>query len=291
MLANTAATAPRGHYLLETYLYDDTTQGAYNSHSKRQSAPHENSYGSLTYAIYALTDRIGVGLLPTFGYNQVSAGASGSGVGLGDWTAQVERRFTPFAPCTELPTVSVAAQETLPTGRYDKLGDRPSDGLGAGAYTTNVALYTQTWFWLPNGRIVRMRVNVSDAVSGNVKLQDVSVYGTPQGFRGNARPGSSFYLDAAWELSLTRHWVLATDAIYRDTANTRITGYNALASGSAASHGIVLNSGSSDSWGFAPAVEYNLSPTLGVLVGMRIIAGGRNTSATLTPAIAINFVH
>jgi hypothetical protein len=287
MLANTAATAPRGHLLLESYLYDDTVQGSFAASGTRQSAPHANQYGSLTYIVYALTDRVGVGLIPTAGYNQLSDGPNSTGVDLGDWTLQAQRRLTSFEPCTELPTVSVAVQETVPTGKFDKLGDRPSDGLGAGAWTTNLALYTQTWFWLPNHRIVRMRLNLSDAVSGSVKLQDVSVYGTAQGFRGTVRPGSSFYVDAAWELSLTRRWVLASDLIYRNNENTRVTGYNALTS----QRDIVMNSGSSGSWGFAPAVEYSWKPTIGVLVGTRVIAGGRNASATITPAIAINFVH
>ena len=89
--------------------------------------------------------------------------------------------------------------------------------------------------------------------------QDVSVYGTAAGFRGHAKPGSSILLNAAGEYSLTRHWVLALDAIYRHQGNTPVNGYN-LANPALP---ILLNSGSSDAFGLAPAIEYNLNSKLG----------------------------
>ena len=292
MLANTAATAPRGHYLLEPYLFDVTTQGSYSPHGARQSAPHANSYGSLTYLVYGLTNTWGVGLIPTFGYAQVSDGPGSSGVRMGDWTLQVQHRLSQFEPCRRVPTVSIAVQQTLPTGRYDRLGSRLSNGFGAGAYTTNVALYSQMYFWMPNRRILRMRLNVSEARSSTVTLKDASVYGTGSGFRGNAMPGDSQFVDAAWEYSVTRNWVLALDATYRHNGNTRVTGsYVAWAGVPQSPSPVLMNSGPSDAWGLAPAVEYNLSPTIGVLLGVRLIPAGRNTADTITPAIAINFVH
>jgi hypothetical protein len=191
-----------------------------------------------------------------------------------------------------MPTISVAVQETFPTGHYDRLGDRPSDGFGSGAYTTSVSIYSQKYFWMPNGRIVRMRLNASQAFSKTVDVEGVSVYGTDAGFRGHATPGSSSFIDAAWEYSLTRRWVLALDATYRHARNTRAIGMDRLGSGGAGTpSGIVLDSGSSDAFGLAPAIEYSWTPNIGVLLGVRAIVAGRNASTTVTPAIAINFVH
>jgi len=174
----------------------------------------------------------------------------------------------------------------LPTGKYDRLGDRPSDGLGSGAYTTTLALYSQTYFWLPNGRILRMRFNVSQGFSNNVNVEGVSVYGTEAGFRGHGKPGSSFFVDASWEYSLRRRWVLALDATYRHNGNTRATGYDILNN-----NRIQLDSGSSEVFAFAPAIEYSWKPNLGILLGTRVIPASHNTHATVTPAVAINFVR
>jgi hypothetical protein len=286
MLAPSANTLPKGHFLLEPYLYDVITDGFFDSHGKRVSASHEHEIGSLTYLNYGLCNKLTVGMIPTFDYVEPSDGPGSAGIGAGDLTLQAEYRLHLFREGGWIPTVSLAVQQTIPTGKYDQLGARPSNGIGAGAFTTSPSLYTQTFFWMPNGRILRLRFNIVPAFSRQVNLRDVSVYGTSQGFRGFARPGASVFVDLAGEYSLTRHWVFALDATYRYQANTPVNGYNAsnLAP-------IQLNSGVSDALGFAPAIEYNWTSHLGVLLGVRLIPAGRNTSATVSPALAINFVH
>jgi hypothetical protein len=276
MLANNASTLPRGHFLLEPYLYDEIS-------------PHTNTngFGSLTYIEYGLVNRLTIGLIPTFGYNKVSDGLSSSSPGVGDVTVLAQYRLTQFHEGRKLPTISFMVQETFPSGKYDQLGPRPSNGFGAGSYTTTLAINSQTYFWMPNGRILRMRLNATQSLSTYANVAGVSVYNTSPGFQGHAKPGASTFVDAAWEYSLTRNWVLALDATYRHTANTRITGQDPAQS----PPNIQLNTGSSDAIGFAPALEYNWKPTIGVLLGTRIIALGHNIPTTITPAVAINYVH
>lgn len=286
MLAPSASTLPRGHSLIEPYFYDVTTQGTFDSKGTRRTAPHENSFGSLTYALYGVADRFTIGMIPTFGYNQISNGPSSSGIGVGDLTLQAQYRLTSFREAHWLPTTSFAIQQTLPTGAYDQLGTRPSNALGSGAYTTTLGFFSQTYFWLPNGRILRMRLNVLPSFSHSVNVRDASVYGTQDGFRGTASPGASVFVDGAWEYSLTRRWVLALDATYRHQRNTRVRGDNVKDA-----QPLSMDLGSSSAFGLAPAVEYNWKPNLGVLIGARMIPAGRNTPETITPAIAINYVH
>lgn len=287
MLAPNATTLPHGHILVEPYLYDITTQGSYDSNGVRQSAPHSNGFGSLTYVNYGLANKLTVGMIPVFGYNQVSEGPGSSTLLLGDLTVQAQYRLKLFHEGSRIPTTSVTVQETFPTGKYDRLAN-PDDGLGSGAYTTTLALYTQDYFWLPNHRILRVRFNVSEAFSRGVDVQDLSVYGTSAGFRGRANPGASLLLDASWEYSLRRSWVLAADATYRHQGNTPVTGYNM---NDAMSSIVRLNSGTIEAFALAPAVEYSWKHNIGVLLGVRLIPAGRNTSYTITPAIAINYVH
>jgi hypothetical protein len=279
MLANSAETGVPGHFLFEPYLYDIRS-------------PHTDSFGSRTYILYGLADRLAVGLIPVFGYNKISNGPNSSNIGVGDITVQAQYRLTEFQPGKGIPTVSVMLQETLPTGKYDELGNRPSDGLGSGVYTTTLAVNSQMYFWLANGRILRARFNVSEAFSGSASVRDVSVYGTPQGFRGNVKPGNGFFADFSLEYSLTERWVLATDFTYSHNDNTRVTGVDFLDPGNVPyPQNVRLNSGSSMAFGVAPAIEYNWSPAIGVLLGTRVIFGGHNTIGSVTPAIAINYVY
>jgi hypothetical protein len=289
LLAASASSLPHGHFLVEPYIYDIITYAHYDTQGRRVSSPHENDFGSQSYVLYGITDRISAGLIPRFGFKEASQGPSSTRVGVGDLTLQAQYRLTRFQEGSWVPTTSIVLGETLPTGKYDRLGEHPADGFGAGAYTTTVSLYSQDYFWLRNGRILRTRLDASYAFSHDVSLEGVSVYGTGTGFVGHARPGSSLTIDSSWEYSFTRNWVLALDVVYEHDANTRVTGNYPAGDG----HGILpfqQNSGPSRSFGYAPAIEYNWSPRFGVIVGVRYIPTGHNINATVTPVAAINMV-
>jgi len=277
MLANSAATLPRGHALVETYVFD--------VHSARA-----DSLGSLTYMLYGVTDKLTLGLKPSFGFNAVKGGRDSSGVGFGDLTLQAQYRLTKFDAARGVPALAISLQETLPTGRYDRLGARPADGIGSGAWGTTVALYAQHYFWLPNGRILRGRINVSETFSGKAPLHDVSVYGTGDGFSGSARPGRSFYLGGSLEYSVTKRWVLGLDATWTHNGPTHVAGVGKPDPVTGAAPAVRLDHGPSDAFALAPAIEYSWTPNLGVLLAARFIPKGRNVTPSVTPAIAINAV-
>lgn len=287
LLAPNASTFPAGHALVETYVFDVITNGSFDTSGKWQHQDGGHTPGSLTYLIYGLTDRVSVGLLPRFVYNEPAGAPNSSGPGVGDFGAQVQYGLTSFHDGSLVPATAVVLAETFPTGRYDRLA-QPADGFGAGAWTTSLSWYSQDYLWLPNGRILRVRLDLTYAVSSSAGVADTSVYGTADGFRGRARPGDSFTADAAAEYSLTRRWVLATDLVYVNNASTRVSGSNALPAGGATP--INLQSGWSDYFAVAPAVEFNWSSRAGVIFGVRIFVAGRNTSASVTPAAAINLV-
>jgi hypothetical protein len=222
-------------------------------------------------------------VIPTFGFNDLSNGTDSSSVGVGDVTLQGQWRLTQFREGRRVPTSSLVLQQTLPTGKYDRLGTRLSDGLGAGAYTTSLALYSQYYFWMPNGRILRTRLNVAYAISDSVDVANTSVYGTSQGFRGHADPGDTLSVNSAWEYSVTHNWVLALDVFYQHDASTGVRGEQD-------GGPFEVDSGSAWRLGLAPALEYNFTSRVGVILGARWFAAGRNTSASVTPVAAINIV-
>ena len=289
LLAPNASAFPRGHMLIEPYVYDEITTGRYDNSGNHRPAPNEHDLGSLTYIIYALTDRLSVGLLPRFGYNEPAGAPGNSSPNVGDFGAQLQYSLTSFHEGSPLPATAVLVGETFPTGRYDHL-QRASDGFGAGAYTTSLAWYSQDFLWMPNGRILRVRLDLTYTISSSVGVEDASVYGTTAGFRGHAYPGDGASADAAAEYSLTRNWVLATDLIWSHNASTRITGSGDPGTIGANAGFVNLQSGSSEYLAIAPAVEFNWSARMGVIVGARIFIAGRNTTASITPVTAINMV-
>jgi hypothetical protein len=284
--ASSAAMLPQGHILVEPYLYDVITDGRFDANGRRQATANEHDLGSLTYLLYGLSDRITVGLIPRFGVNQPARQPNDAGVG--DTTLEAGYGLTQYQDGRWMPQISVVLDETVPTGRYDRLA-RASEGFGAGSFTTALSVYSQDYFWMPNGRILRARLDLTYAVSTAVDVRDQSVYGTASGFRGDAYPGDSFTADAAAEYSLTRSWVLALDAIYQHGASTRVScRMAAQTTGAFTMPSFQVKSRSSDLIGFAPAIEYNWNGSVGVLVGVRIFEIGRNVTASVTPVIALN---
>nr|WP_199046648.1 transporter [Dyella sp. ASV24] len=277
MMANSAETLPPGHALLEPYLYDVASRGS-------------DAFGSRTYMNYGVANNFTMGIIPVFGYTRVSNGPNSSGVQVGDITLQAQYRLRQFHEGSWLPTVAINVQETFPSGPYDRLGNRPADGIGSGAYTTTIGLDTQTYLWMPNGRILRVRFNVSASFSARTDVEGVSVYGTDANFRGHARPGNNVFANASGEYSLTRNWVLALDVIYSHNSSTRVSGQE-YANSDPFPPDPALGAKSNRYIGFAPAVEYNWSPNIGLLLGVRIIPSGNRTTSSITPAIALNYVH
>jgi hypothetical protein len=291
LLAANASTLPQGHFYFEPYLFDLVPYESFDAHGNAHSVSHSNHIGSQSYLNYGLADRFTVGLIPRFAYMLAADGsASSSGVQVGDLTLQAQYRLSQFQPGHRIPTISFNLQETVPTGRYDHL-DRLANGLGGGALVTTPSIYSQSYFWLPNTRILRARLDLSYSIPNHVFVEDLSVYGTSPGFRGHAAPGNSAFADVAFEYSATSNWVPALDIWYERDSNTRVFGSNpaALVSLPGASY----SSESGPGWELivAPAIEYNWSARVGIIIGARMIVAGKSETATLAPVVAFSYFH
>ncbi len=124
MLAASAATLPRGTCCSSPTCSTIISNGHFDSGGERHSGPYEHDLGSLTYMLYGLTDRVTAGLIPRFMYNEPAGAPNSSGIGIGDLTLQAGYGLTQYQDGHSIPAISLVLQETLPTGRYDRLGAR-----------------------------------------------------------------------------------------------------------------------------------------------------------------------
>jgi hypothetical protein len=186
MIANSAATLPTGHVLIEPYLFDRLGKGS-------------NAYGSLVYMLYGLTDKLTLGVSPTFGYDTISKGRASSGPSVGDVTLRAQYSLLRAPAGTTRPSLAIALGYTLPTGKFDHLGDRPGDGIGQGANVTTVSLYEQNVLRMPNARPLRARINLSYSMTNPASVAGISVYGTDSGFRGKVHQTDSLSIGTSLE--------------------------------------------------------------------------------------------
>ena len=200
LVAYSARSLPQGHMLIEPYLWDVS--------SNRTDSVH-----LFTYFLYGATDRLTIGFAPDIAFNSVRGAADSSGVHLGDTTLRAQYMLTAMDMERGVPDLALAVLQNLPIGKYDHLS-RGSDGFGNGSYATTLALYSQMAWWMPNGRLLRTRLNLSETFSPRLPVSGVSIYGTTADFLGHAQSGNQFSGVAGFEYSLTRNWVLALDLIY-----------------------------------------------------------------------------
>lgn len=294
LVAPNPTALPKGHWNVEPYLLDSIAYGSYDNNWDHMNTDNAHAFRSVTLLEYGLTDRLSVALLPQFGYNLVEHGPDSNGLRLGDTTLRGHFMLTEFHKGSWMPTTAIALSQTLPSGKYDGLGDNPSNGLGSGIWTTKVGLWTQGYFWMPNGRILRARLALSYAMPDNhASVTGVSVYGTPRSFNGSIDTGNTFAADMSFEYSMTRHWVPVIEVVYSHTDGGRVAG--TIASQSAS--GILLNPAvttdtkASESFEVAPAVEYSWNQHYGLIVGAEVTVAGRNTGSVVTPQAALNIYY
>lgn len=268
VVAYSARSLPQGHWLIEPYLYD-------------VAGSHTDSFHSFTYFLYGATDRLTIGFAPDLAFNSVRGAPDSSGVHLGDTTLRAQYMLTAMDMERTIPDLALAVLQNLPTGKYDHLS-RGSDGFGSGSYATTLALYSQMAWWMPGGRLLRTRLNLSETLSPRVPVSGASVYDTGSDFLGHAQPGNQFSGVVAFEYSVTRNWVLALDLIYNhgNAGSTR---------GFAEGQSVRTVAPPSDGYGFTPAIEYNWSSNLGVIAGVRVFPDSHNTKTSVTPVVAINY--
>lgn len=268
MLASSGNTLPTGHVLFEPYLFD-------------QRGKSGDYAGSLTYLLYGVTNRLTAGLIPTFGASHSKGSDFGRRAGVNDFTLSAQYRMHLAKIGDAMPTWSLVVQESLPTGRFDHLGPDADRGIGSGTFATMIGLYAQRLDVMANGHLLRTRINLTYTMPHAARMHDRSVYGTPDGFRGTAHPGNFAMADLAFEYSLTRNWVVATDLFARRAGAGDVFGQVAGADWSS-------RLSRQRSAGIAPAIEYNWNASRGVLLGLRRIFEGHEVTASWTPALAFN---
>ncbi|QCE34440.1 hypothetical protein FAI40_03300 [Acetobacteraceae bacterium] len=290
-LLSPSPSFPKGMWALEPYTVATVPTGNYDSHGNL--IQHGGSqYDSLTSSWFfkgAPTDHLSVDITPAFSYSwtpQDGTANKNSHVGFDDLPFDLEYRFTD----TYSPSISVVFGASAPTGAYNNL-ERAADGVGAGVWKLRYGF---------NGQFVEpffkqaMRVRwwaVARTPLGDASLKNTTSYGTGEGFRGSAHPGSTGEEGIAVELGITKRWLFALD-LYEDwgsTTNIRGTysyGHNGCTQAQCA---FSQNTGWSTAWSAAPAIEYAPNGVLGLIAGVQVTAAGHNTSRTLAPQIAVMY--
>ncbi|RDS85968.1 hypothetical protein DWU99_01430 [Dyella psychrodurans] len=279
---------PAGTWLVEPYLIHNSSSDAYNDQWDRYAKDEgTGQWLTIVPVFYGVTDRLQLQLTAGLARSD-SAGSHTSGFGLTDTTISAQYMLIAPDKSRDIPAVSVRYSHQFPTGPYDHLGSNPLNGTGNGASTDTFSVLAQQYIWFPNGRPLRVRAAVSYTLPPNqVAINGVSVYGTPQDFRGQIRLGSSFGVSVGAEYSIDPQWVLALDVAYNRVYASQLQGVQDTGT---ALVPLESRNPTSKVVSLAPAIEYNFNDRIGVIGGVQFSAAGRNSDAFITPQVAVNMV-
>jgi len=281
-----AGTIPKNHWYVETYFAVEQDNGAYGNNGTKYGANnpksgmpgYDNDYQSTTEFVYGLTNKFNFQALLGLDGEQGGTGvASSNGIEANTLRIRLPYRLYKYKQGKWAPTFSFVPEVNTP--------------VSAGAiWTPGIGFWAIRPFWMPNGRILRVRASEDIWFPKSGKSVDVS---------NCATGATSCSLDAAtygvtqvgFEYSLTKKWVPAFDFVWKyygqnkfnNVAATGVTGFD-----STGAPVIGTLAGRRD-FRVDPALEYNFTENTGIIFGAEITVSGTNTGSYIAPQIALQW--
>ena len=271
LLAPSPAVFAQGILGVEPYFLDKRGTGSFDNNGILHSTPAgSGQLRSFTSLQYGVTGDFSVQVVPAFAH--ADSGASG----IADLPVRIKYRWNASGDEIWRPAITTTFGLNLPLGHYQRLKDT-ADGLGSGAYTASAQVLLQSLFMTgeyPN----RLRLwGTVNAPIGKVTLQGISSYGTDANFSGWAVPGRTGELGLGEEFALDHQWVLAFDVVEDLSKAAHLHG-----------EARAIVNRTAENFSLAPAIEFNFSRQIGLIVGAQLALMGRNSPSTVVPQAALN---
>lgn len=284
ILAPAGHTIPRGHTNFEMYGFDTVSHGIYSRFWRVIHTPGSESLVADPIFTHGLTDKMDIQYAIPYIFNR-NQGVTSHRVG--DASVTLGYQLMEQKGSLYKPDLRIALQEVLPTGRFQLLNalNNGADATGLGSYQTGVALNFQHLRQLGETHYLRTRLSLSYLYTSDVNIMGLSSFGGSPNTNGVIDPGNLSTVDLAGELTLTQNWVAVMEAYYAKRTPSRFRGFLGTDV-----HGMpaMIGHGNIEEITLAPAVEYNFSPTIGLIAGPWFTVAGRETSQFISYVVALN---
>lgn len=299
LLAPPGAVVEKGALDVEPYLVLGVETGVYDMNWRAHSAPNFYSLTPLVYLIYGITDWMDIQAIPQASYSWTQ-GASSFQVN----DTPVSLGFQLITPnqYKYSPGVQLILTELFPIGKYKNLDPKKqfTDQGGNGSYATSATLVFYKAIHFSDYHYLTNTFSVGYTYFGPVHVTNLNSFGGGPGTKGRVKPGNATTVYLSFEYTLTKHWALALDNIYNHVNEDHFTGKLGMVSPGTPSSGVSggagispqnsIGSGSSESFSFAPAVEYNFKKNMGIIAGVWFTGWGRNSSRFVNGLVAFNYI-
>lgn len=275
LITASARVIPEGHVNVEPYLFSIVNTGFYNSDWKAKKISNLTQVTPQFLIKAGLIENLAFTTIIQSFYNkrehQQNSGFNDMPIGF-DYQVYKGEHST---------FVRFSLQEILPIGKHDNLNidSLGTDIGGTGSFITVPSIGASTVFHIGGEHFCRPRMNIGYAIPAPTRVRGANFYGGDPTTRGKVYPGNSLNFACGVEYTLTKKWALALDLTGQYNRKSKFHGTTQLPCGLP----------SSVQYTVAPAIEYNWSPNMGLIVGYWFTIAGRNTPQFYSAAAAYNY--
>ncbi len=225
LLSPSSVVVPGGDVNYEPYLYVTATTGSYDSDWHLHKSP-SNFWNIIFQPVIqvGMTSWANFEISPALSYNHTRN--AGKWI-FGDFPFLLSfQLYEPKDPSQNMPYVKLQIGETFPTGKYRNLDPRKNgtDIGGAGSFNTSFGLVLGQLFHLKGVHFILGRVFFQYNLPAPTRLKGFNAYGGGYGTNARFFPSQVFSIDASVEISLSKNWAFACDAVGSWQTKTHFSG-------------------------------------------------------------------
>ena len=295
LIATSGNVVQAGNWNIEPYVFAIARNAYYNNQWKSQSV---DTLWNLHFRLpvwIGLTKWADVRLQPVWNWNHRNGAGNWA---LGDWTAQLDIQIhkDQLPHLSWWPSIKIIIRETFPTGKYQNLNpDKFGTDLGGrGAWVTAFGFGMSKLLHCYGDHYLNLYFNGFYGIPTDVHVKGFNAYGGGFGTNGTVRPERVTQFNVAAEYSLTRHWALACDLVSLWHSKTTFAGAEGLKDNPEENPfalPAVNENQASIQYSLAPAIEYNWSDELGLIIGSWFTVAGKNSSHFSSAVVALNYYY
>ncbi|MEM7174600.1 MAG: hypothetical protein AAF443_01540, partial [Chlamydiota bacterium] len=278
-----AHNVPPRHFNIQPYLFVTNTYGTFDRNRKSRSIPDILTVNPVF--VYQM------GWLSWLDFTAVISALYNSQSGMDNFDIG-DTEFSWGIPLLEetpyKPAVRFVVSLLIPTGKYNRLDPDKNgiDATGSGAYSTRLSLNMSKIFWWISTHPFRTRLSLNYTIPMTTHVKNFNAYGGGFGTSGKVRPGNLIEIDGSIEWSFTQKWVLTLDLVYTYQNHATFSGNRGISpDGTTAAVGAP----SSERFSAAPAIQYNPSQHLGILIGAWVALTGRNAGQFVSGIATVTY--
>lgn len=278
LLTPSARVIPPGHVNLEPYIFYNVITGRYGDDWHATKVPTFNQVTTQLQLKFGIIDRLDFSAAPQ---SSISFSRGKIGSSFNDLPIGLSYLLYRGKPEDWVDYLKLSVFEIIPIGKYHKLDPElfGTDVGGQGSYITTIGLTVSKLFKLKENRFLGCRCNLTATIPSSTTIKGLSIFGGNQRTRGKIHHGTSLFFVAGAEYTITQEFSLACDFLAQFTPGKHFRGFTE----------IPIRPGESIQFSFAPAIEYNLSSSMGFIIGTWFTVAGKNSSRFINGVAAFNY--